>query len=350
MSHMKAPIIFGIQSTELNARERDFLKGINPLGIILFKRNIESYEQVRGLNQSIKDLLGKETHIFIDQEGGRVQRFDSFLRDKIPPSDIFGRLAETDLNHAKKAVYANAWLIAEELKQLGFTANCAPCLDIFDVRGDGIIGDRAFSHDPITVAELGFEVFKAFYDQGIVSVIKHLPGHGKAPVDSHKKLPRVSAPDNTLKNEDFLAFKHFIALLKKHYPKYSPFGMTAHVLYKDIDEHNVATHSPILINNIIRNFMDFEGALMTDCLTMEALEGSMMERAQKAFAAGCDIILHCSGDLDEMEQIASILPPLSKKRAKRFSQNSLPFVPRSSPEMIQEKIEEANPDSRHIDR
>lgn len=284
------PIIYGCVSTTLSQEEIIFFNKAQPLGFILFERNCQSPEQLKALINQLKNCVNHEgVPILIDQEGGRVVR--------LKPPHWLPRPAAKTLTSAE-AVYDNALSMAEELIDLGITVNCAPCADLLIEGADGIIGDRAFSDSPEIVTEYSIAMLKGLEDGGVIPVIKHLPGHGRAPVDSHLELPIVNTDLTTLRNTDFTPFKALSALNS------SAWGMTAHVIYRDIDPENVATHSKLTIDSIIRNEIGFKGFLVSDCLTMKALTGSFAEKSKKAIDSGCDAVLMCQGPLEDFEDAA----------------------------------------------
>jgi beta-N-acetylhexosaminidase len=312
-------VIFGCSGPELTDEERYFFARSNPLGFILFERNCQTPEQVRSLVSDLRSTVqNPKAPILIDQEGGRVVRLKPPNWSALPAAHTFGEHAENNLGEAMEQTYALATKIAHELKDVGVTVNCAPCADLLREGADPIIGDRAFSSRPEIVALLCGQIIRGFQEFGITPVIKHLPGHGRAPVDSHKELPVVQTSYEELANTDFLAFKMICQSLGT-LP--TPWGMTAHVVYESIDPKHPATHSSTLIQSVIREHIGFDGFLISDCLTMEALTGTFGERAQKAIDAGCDAVLHCNGKLNEMIQVANATPTLSFEALRRFQKN-----------------------------
>ncbi len=284
------PVIYGCEGLTLTQIEQKFFCKAQPLGFILFERNCQSPAQVKALIAQLKACVGHtDVPILIDQEGGRVVR--------LKPPHWQPRPAAKTLTSAQ-AVYDNALSMAHELSELGVTVNCAPCADLLIEGADDIIGDRAFSADPAIVTEYSLAMLKGLEDGGITAVIKHLPGHGRAPVDSHEELPVVETPLAILKQTDFVPFKALTAASKLAW------GMTAHVIYSDLDPVNVATQSKHIIDSIIRTEIGFKGFLVSDCLTMKALNGSFTEKAQRSLAAGCDAVLMCKGTIEEYEAVA----------------------------------------------
>jgi beta-N-acetylhexosaminidase len=284
------PVIYGCEGLTLTPIEQKFFSKAQPLGFILFERNCQSPTQVKSLITQLKACVNHtDIPILIDQEGGRVVRL------KLPHWKA--RPAAKTLASAQ-SVYENALSMAHELSELGITVNCAPCADLLIEGADDIIGDRAFSADPVIVTEYSLAMLKGLEDGDIIPVIKHLPGHGRAPVDSHKELPIVDVDYATLQQTDFMPFKALALASKKAW------GMTAHVIYSDLDPVNVATHSKHIIDQVIRDEIGFKGFLVSDCLTMKALSGSFAEKAQKSLQAGCDAVLMCKGTIEEYDEVA----------------------------------------------
>ena len=267
-------------------------------------------EQVRALTSEMRELTGRDdTPILIDQEGGRVARLKPPQWREHPPAGMLASLASRNLEQARQAVYVNARLIADMLNGLGINVNCAPLLDVPATNAHSIIGDRAFGDDVETIVTLGDAMAQGLMDGGIQPVIKHIPGHGRAMVDSHEELPTVDAPLKQLEQVDFVPFQRLAHL---------PYGMTAHVLYTALDKEEVATLSPVVIQ-LIRQVIGFDGLLMSDDLSMKALGGSFGERTRKTLKAGCDLVLHCNGDMAEMHGIAEALSPMSEAAARRMA-------------------------------
>ena len=284
------PVIYGCEGLTLTPDEQNFFSKAQPLGFILFERNCQSPIQVKTLITQLKACVNHtDVPILIDQEGGRVVR--------LKPPHWLPRPAAKTLTSAQ-AVYDNALSMATELLELGITVNCAPCADLLIEGADDIIGDRAFSADPAIVTKYSLAMLKGLEDGGITAAIKHLPGHGRAPVDSHEELPVVDTAHGILKQTDFIPFK---ALAKS---SDKAWGMTAHVIYADLDPVNVATQSKHVIDSIIRYEIGFKGFLVSDCLTMKALTGTYAEKAQRSLAAGCDALLMCKGTIEEFEDVA----------------------------------------------
>ncbi len=292
-----ASAIFGLSGTRISPNEAAFFKEVNPLGYILFTRNCDTPAQVSALTQDLRDLHGRDLPILIDQEGGRVARLKPPHWPLFPPAAMLASLQE---DRALEAIFLNARLIAHELSQLGINVDCAPVADIRFQGAHDIVGDRAYGDDANTVASLARAMAEGLMAGGVLPVLKHIPGHGRALADSHEALPVVETSLDELRRTDFVPFKELNDL---------PFAMTAHVLYTAIDAQAMATVSPKAIR-LIREEIGFHGLLMSDDLSMRAMEGAFAERAAAALRAGCDIALHCNGDMKEMEAIAVALSPL----------------------------------------
>lgn len=294
------PIIFGCAGLSLSDHERAFFAKHQPAGFILFARNVETPEQVASLTNSMRDTLGREDVLIgIDQEGGRVQRMTEPHWRKYPPMKLFGDCAEKDIVLAETALEANMRLLSDDLRRVGINMNCAPVLDLPIEGSDDVIGDRAFSSDLRIVRELGRVMLYTMPSYGVLPVIKHMPGHGRALVDSHKELPRVTNPYQELVDTDFYPFRML---------RHAPLAMTAHIVFEAVDAERPATQSPKVIQQVVRHEIGYEGLLMTDDLSMEALSGDFGERAQLALKAGCDLLLHCNGNMGEMKAIAEAVP------------------------------------------
>ena len=304
------PVIFGLEGTSLTAEEGAFFRENRPWGIILFARNIETREQLSALTDDLREKSGNaHLPIFIDQEGGRVARLKPPLVRPYPPARAYTELFGQNAEAGTEAAHLGAMLLANDLRKLGITANCAPCLDLGLAGMSDVIGDRAFGEDGETVTQLGSAFYEGLRAGGVVPVIKHLPGHGRAMVDSHHALPVVDSDLDTLEATDFVPFRALSS---------ASMGMTAHITYSALDANEVSTLSRNVVTDVIRDLIGFDGLLMTDDLSMKALSGDFAERTEKALAAGCDIILHCNGDSDEMAAIAGVLPPnMTGKTAER---------------------------------
>lgn len=305
-----AAAILGCGGLTLGDDERRLFETVNPLGFILFARNVDTPDQVRALVRSLRDCVGRaDAPVLIDQEGGRVQRLRPPHWRKAPAGQPFAELAERDLDLARRALRLNYRLIGRELAELGIDVDCAPVLDVPVPGAHDVIGDRAFGHTPDLVAELGRAVCDGLLDEGVLPVVKHIPGHGRSLVDSHLDLPVVEASRAQLEAQDFPPFR---ALAD------APWAMTAHVVYKAIDDRAPATASVRVIEEIIRGIIGFRGVLVSDDLSMKALGGGFAERTRAALDAGCDLVLHCNGDMAEMRAVASALRPLTDTARERL--------------------------------
>jgi beta-N-acetylhexosaminidase len=301
--------IYGCSGTELLLDERRFFADARPWGFILFGRNIADREQVRRLVGQLRESVSDaDAPVLIDQEGGRVMRLKPPEWQSRPAAACFGELKQRSPTTAREAAYLNARLMAYDLAELGITVNCTPVLDVPVEGGDNVIGDRAFGRDPLTVIELGRAVIEGMLDGGVLPVMKHVPGHGRATVDSHKSLPRVSVSAEELSATDFVTFRSL---------NHCPVAMTAHVVYEAIDAQRPATTSPKVVREIIRGEIGFDGVLLSDDLSMEALSGSLSARTKAALFAGCDFALHCNGAMEEMHQVAQEAKPVEDVVLKR---------------------------------
>lgn len=305
-----AAAIFGLSGPRLEERERAFFRAANPLGFILFARNCIDEAQVRALVQELKDCLGRDdVPILIDQEGGRVQRLKPPHWRAAPPGARFASLAVQSEDDAVEAVWLNARLMADDLAALGITVDCAPVLDVPVPGAHDIIGDRAYGTMPEQVALLGRAVCAGLLAGGVLPVVKHVPGHGRAGADSHASLPVVDAPRELLERTDFAPFRALNDM---------PWAMTAHVVYPAIDAGAPATTSPRVLGEVVRGWIGFDGLLVSDDLCMKALSGNPEDNAAAAFAAGVDVALHCNGALAEMEAIAGVCPPVGGDAWRRL--------------------------------
>lgn len=305
------PAIFGLSATTLTADERTFFKDADPAGYILFGRNIESRDQVRALTDELRALHGRSRLLItIDQEGGRVARMKPPVWQAYPAGAAFAALYDIAPASAIEAARVNAHALGLDLAEVGITCTHAPVLDVRQPGAHDVIGDRALGEEPMRVAALGRAVLDGLARAGVCGTIKHIPGHGRACADSHKELPTVTASAAELET-DIAPFK---ALAD------APMGMTAHVCYTAWDAENPGTLSPYVVSEIIRQRIGFDGLLLTDDLDMEALSGTVPERAARAFAAGCDIALNCWARIDDMIGIAKAQPvmePLTAARLER---------------------------------
>ncbi len=304
---MTAAMILGCSGHRLTEAERAFFADARPWGFILFRRNIDSPDQVRALTAELRDSIGDAAApILIDQEGGRVQRMGPPHWPKYPPGDAYFK-AVNDPLAARELARLGARLMAHDLKAVGINVDCLPVLDTPVPGAHEIIGDRAYAHDPATVAQLGRAAAEGLLAGGVLPVIKHMPGHGRAFADSHHALPVVHADFATLDSWDFAPFKALSDV---------PMAMTAHVVFDAVDRKRPATTSRKAVK-LMRGHLGFGGLIMTDDLSMTALSGSLRERAEAALKAGCDVVLHCNGDLDAMRQVAEGTGPLRGRAAKR---------------------------------
>lgn len=300
--------ITGLSGLELTAAERSFLRDARPWGVILFRRNVETPDQVRALTTACRDALGCDAPVFVDQEGGRVQRLAAPHWPAYPPARTFGDIYDRDREQGLRAAALGARLISSDLRQVGIDADCLPVADVPVAEADQVIGDRAYGEEPGKVAELAKAAAGGLLSGGVLPVVKHVPGHGRATADSHHALPIVNTARAVLETTDFAPFRALSSL---------PIAMTAHVVFSDIDPVAPATTSAIMVRDVIRTSIGFQGLLMSDDVSMKALSGSLDERSRAALAAGCDVVLHCNGDFAEMETVASAAPVLAGEAARR---------------------------------
>lgn len=292
---MARAVVFGCKGPALEDDERRFFADADPAGFILFARNAETPDQLRALVAELRAAVGRDdAPVLIDQEGGRVARLGRPHWYDPPAARVFGYLAKRRPQDAGAATYLNARLIAADLAAAGITVDCAPVLDLRWPDGNDVIGDRAFTGDPAVVADLGYQTCKGLLEGGVLPVLKHMPGHGRAEVDSHEALPVVEASHEALAAADF---QPFVELGE------APWGMTGHVVYRALDGENPATLSPRVIADIIRGEIGFDGVLISDDLSMGALSGDLRARGAAALDAGCDLVLHCNGRMDEMQAV-----------------------------------------------
>jgi beta-N-acetylhexosaminidase len=300
--------ITGLQGPVLTAEERAFLRQSQPWGCIIFKRNIGDPQQLRRLIADLRDALGREAPVLIDQEGGRVQRLAPPHWPAYPPGAAYGALYQRDRAAGLAAAALGARLIAADLAALGIDVDCLPLADVPVAGSDPIIGDRAYGNDAAKVAAIAGAVAAGLLQGGVLPVLKHIPGHGRATADSHEKLPVVSTDRATLEATDFAAFRPLADL---------PLAMTAHVVFTAFDPLAPATTSATIVKDVIRDSIGFAGLLMSDDISMGALSGSVGERSRAAIAAGCDIVLHCNGTMSEMRDVAAEAPLLAGASAHR---------------------------------
>jgi beta-N-acetylhexosaminidase len=302
---MSRAFVCGCQGKMLTREERDFLRDSDPFGLILFKRNVETPAQVRALIAEFRAIVGRDAAVLVDQEGGRVQRLGPPHWRAYPAAARLGAI-DVPLARREELVRRAATLLGNDLHDLGITIDCAPVMDVPVPGAHDVIGDRAFSREPEIAARLGRAAAQGLADAGIMPIMKHIPGHGRAGVDSHLDLPVVHASLDQLA-ADFLPFRANADL---------PAAMTAHVVYTALDPERPGTLSPQVIG-FIRNDIGFDGLLFSDDLSMQALSGTLRGRAEGAFAAGVDIALHCNGDLAEAEAVAGAAPSLAGRALAR---------------------------------
>lgn len=304
------PIIFAFSGPELTADERALFEASDPAGYILFKRNIADPAQVRALTDELRGLSGRDSlPILIDQEGGRVARLGPPHWPLFPTGEAFGRLYETAPPSALEAARCNALALAIMLRDLGISVDCLPLLDVPVPGAHDVIGDRAYGREPMRVAALGDMTLRGLREGGVVGIVKHIPGHGRAAADSHLELPVVTASRDELET-DLAPFRKL---------RDAPMAMTAHVKYTALDPDRCASLSPRVIGETIRRDIGFDGLLMADDLSMKAFGGSFADRARGVIAAGCDVALHCSGDFAEMAEIAEAAPPMTEAAQNRLA-------------------------------
>lgn len=300
--------ITGLSGPAVTPDERAFLREARPWGLILFKRNIENKAQVIRLIGEALSEVGAEAPVLIDQEGGRVQRLQPPLWPAYPPGAAYGAIFAKDKAKGLAAAKLGARLIAADLQELGINVDCLPLADVPVSGADQVIGNRAYGDTPEQVSAVAQAVADGLAEGGVLPVLKHIPGHGRANADSHLALPTVSTDRGTLERTDFAAFKPLAGL---------PMAMTAHVVFNAIDPVSPATTSVTMIGEVIRGFIGFGGLLMSDDVSMNALSGTLAERTRASIAAGCDVALHCNGKMDEMKAVASEAPELAGMAAKR---------------------------------
>lgn len=302
-------LICGCAGTTLSEGEQRFFAETRPWGLILFRRNVEEPAQVAGLCAAFRAAVGRlEAPVFVDQEGGRVQRLRPPHWPSYPAAALYA--AGRSIEDAETAARLGARLVADDLRSIGITADCAPVLDVRAPGSHEVIGDRAFGTDPDTVVRLGRAFAEGLMAGGVLPVVKHMPGHGRAAVDSHHALPVVTADRATLGHVDFEPFRRLADL---------PAAMTAHLVYTALDPDRPATTSRRIVDEIIRGVLGFDGLLLTDDLSMNALSGSLGERAAAARESGCDILLHCNGVAEEARAVAAEARPVAGDTARRIA-------------------------------
>ena len=319
---MARAFIIGVSGLDLTAQETAFCQKYNPWGLILFRRNIEHPQQVKTLTDRFRACVGRpDAPVLVDQEGGRVQRLTKPHWPVYPPGETYKKIGKIDLEKAKKAAYLGAYLIGIDLISVGITVDCLPVLDIPTSGAHDVIGDRAYGDDAETVSLLGCSAAQGLMAAGVIPIMKHIPGHGRAGVDSHLDLPIVAASRSALQI-DFAPFRANADL---------PMAMTAHVVYEALDPNHPATTSKIVIDEIIRSEIGFDGLLMGDDVSMQALKGPIADRATASLAAGCDVVLHCNGNFEEMQALADVVPHLTGKALQR-AEKALSSLKKSYPQ------------------
>jgi beta-N-acetylhexosaminidase len=312
--------ILGCSGPVLSKSERAFFADAEPWGFILFGRNIESPQQVRRLTEALRDAVGRDdAPILVDQEGGRVQRLGPPHWRRYPPARAYSELAANDSLATREVARLGGRLMAHDLNALGINVDCAPVLDVPDDDAHEVIGDRAYARSAPEVAVLGRAIAEGLIAGGVLPVIKHMPGHGRAQVDSHDDLPVVAAAWDELEARDFAPFKALSDM---------PMAMTAHVVYAAVDAKRPATTSKRVMRGVIRHALGFDGLVISDDLAMNALEGGLRERAQAAARAGCDVVLHCGGELRDMRAVVAGAEAL-KGKAERRANAALARIPKA---------------------
>jgi beta-N-acetylhexosaminidase len=305
---MNRSFITGLAGPTLTSQEQAFLRDAEPWGLILFKRNIQAPDQVSRLIAEARAAVGQDVPVLVDQEGGRVQRLGPPHWPAYPPGAAYGRLHDEDSALGLSAARLGARLMAADLHRLGIDVDCLPLGDVPVAGADRVIGDRAYGDTPAKVSAIAAALAAGLMEGGVLPVVKHLPGHGRATADSHETLPVVTTDRDVLEATDFEAFRPLKDLA---------LGMTAHVVFTDLDPSAPATTSPTIIGQVIRDSIGFSGALMSDDISMGALTGTIVERTRAAIVAGCDLVLHCNGRFEEMLAVAESSPPLGGAAARR---------------------------------
>ena len=301
--------IAGMAGTILTDSERAFFRDAEPWGLIVFKRNIHTPDQLRRLTGDFRAVVGRaDAPVLVDQEGGRVQRLGPPHWPAYPAGADYGRLYDRDAQAGLAAARLGARLIAADLAAVGIDVDCWPLADVPVAGADAVIGDRAYGTSPDKVAAIAGAIAEGLREGGVLPVVKHIPGHGRALADSHHALPVVTADRAALEATDFRAFRPLAGL---------PLAMTAHVVYTAIDPVTPATTSVTMVREVIRGLIGFDGVLMTDDISMQALTGTIAARSRASIDAGCDIVLHCNGRLDEMRAVAAAVPPLAGAAERR---------------------------------
>ena len=315
--------ILGCAGQDLTADERAFFRDADPLGFIVFARNIDTPERTRRLIEELRSCVARaDAPVLIDQEGGRVARLRPPHWRKAPPARLLGELYARDPDKGLLATKLNSHLLAADVTSIGCDVDCLPVLDIAFPETHAVIGDRAYAAAPQPVAALGRAAAEGLMAEGVMAVIKHIPGHGRASVDSHLSLPQVAASRAELERTDFLPFKLLADL---------PWAMTAHVLYQAIDPEAALTISARGVKEVIRDHIGFDGLLLSDDLSMQALGGTLGQRAARALGAGCDIALHCNGKRGEMEEVVAHTEPMTPAAGRRFDAGRAALARASAP-------------------
>jgi beta-N-acetylhexosaminidase len=305
---MARALITDAAGLALSADERAFFRDADPWGFIIFKRNVETPDQLRALTGEMRESVGRDAPILVDQEGGRVQRLGPPHWPKYPPGAAYGALYDRDEKAGLRAAWLGARLIAHDLRAAGIDVDCLPLADVPVSEADPVIGNRAYGTTPAKVAAIAGAVAEGLLAGGVLPVLKHIPGHGRATADSHHALPVVATDATTLQSTDFAAFVPLAKL---------PLGMTAHVVFTALDPVAPATTSVTMVQQVIRGHIGFDGLLMSDDISMNALSGTLAERARATLAAGCDVVLHCNGSFAERRTVADACPPLAGEGKRR---------------------------------
>lgn len=302
-------LICSLRGTRPTVEERAFFKAEDPWGFIVFARNIEEPNQISDLCAELRDIVGRsDAPILVDQEGGRVQRFRPPHWENYPSASVLGDLFKIDREKGRRAVWLLSRLHAFDLLRVGVTVNCLPVLDIPTADSHAVIGDRAYGDTSDSVTVMGQSACDGLVAGGVMPVIKHIPGHGRATADTHFELPVVDESWETLATTDFKPFADL---------NHIPMAMTAHVIYSAVDPSAPATTSRIVMDHVVRSHMGYDGLVMSDDITMDALSGDLTQRTQAVFEAGCDIVLHCTGQIEEMKEVAAVTPALEGDAARR---------------------------------
>ena len=312
-------VIFGLSGEKLTKEEKEFFKAANPLGFILFARNCKDPAQLQKLTADLQSCMGREVPVLIDQEGGRVQRLKPPHWKEHKAARKFGETFQRDFTKGRQQLQDDSAVLAAEIHAAGFNVNCAPVMDVLYPQTHEAIGDRAFSSDPEMVAALGALVCEQHLKAGVIPVVKHIPGQGRATLDSHAALPVVDATRDDMRMTDFVPFRE---LLTKAFSE-AVWGMVSHIIYKDIDAQSPASCSRKVIWDTIRGDIGFDGLLLSDDICMGALDtiGDAGARADSALRAGCDVVLHCNGNLQEMKDVAARAQKMTNEAVMRYNRS-----------------------------